>query len=293
MNTLNNRNKFVNSEYRDQRKLFEDDNQSRINKSKNSQCVSNGRSSRSTGHRLANSSNYESVPNFNQGTRIKISRTTTRTTTTTLQVKQQQQQSKKMLNTSSLSTFKSINKISKNLRKSFNDLYTSKPDKKRNISRKFNQTECENEYEEDLDDSKENNNSSNKESKNDSNQQKASPSKYAKRLKRFKNQIIKTKNSLFNKKRNLFTTKKRNDQFSDDCNISKSMPDLNRIELDDKLDVCADAKDEEINLKTNQSFVNNLKTKFNLKRNNRCIKNETSAAESNLTNLQCKRPKFY
>ncbi len=262
LNTLNNRNKYVNSEYREQRKLFsnnndyEDDyatenkykrrnNQSNINKSNSSHCISNSNKN----NRFQNASNYESVPNFNQTTRscrIKISKTTT----TTLQIKQTQQQNKKNLNASSIS-FKGLNRISKNLRKSLNDIYSTNDNKKK-VKKEID----------DLEESKENHNSTNKESDNS----REPTSKYARRLQRFKKHIIKTKNNIFSKKNS-----------KNDLNITKSMPDLNKIDLKDE--------DEKIdqNNKPGQSFVNSFKSKFNnLKRNNK-IENNT----------QSKRPKFY
>ena len=57
------------------------------------------------------------------GCRIKISKTTTHITTTNLQIKHEANKSK-LLNTTSMSTFRGINRLSKNIRKSFNDIYS-------------------------------------------------------------------------------------------------------------------------------------------------------------------------
>jgi hypothetical protein len=278
LNTLNNKNKFVNSEYREQRQLFskyeDDDNQHRsqksiIIKSNSSQCVSNLAKS---SNRLKNCSNYESAPNFNQGNRIRISKTLTQTSKTTFQIKHESNKSK-IMNSSSMSTFRGINRLSKNIRKSFNDIYSLT--KKNHEANRKNESLKRNSGEEDLDDSKENQN------------HKAS-NKYTKRLKLFKNQI---KNNLFNRKRNIFSghSKGRKQNEKEDCNVTKSMPDLNKIDLEDKEEHDKTSSDR---LRSNHSFVNSFRSKFNnLKRNSKTQKIDQVSDTNNY--LQSKRAKLY
>ena len=132
------------------------------------------------------------------------------------------------------------------------------------------------------------------------------PSKYTKSLRSFKNRLIQTKNILLNKKRKIFaqTEPAKVPKASNNNSKHQSMPNLNKIGLDDSDDEFAkkhdDESDEELaehtyenNLKvfnceyaesktlskseSNQSFVNNVKSKLNsLKR-----KNKTKNADMN------------
>lgn len=285
LNTVNSRNKFVNSENREQRRLFSNDDQdsntnyntrsyntrTNLNKSSSSQCISNATK---PSNRLKTCSNYQSAPNFNQTSKIRISRTVTRTTTTTFQIKQQQQESKKSMNVSAIS-FKGLNRLSRNLRKSFNEIYT--PNKTSDNKRKSRRTAESQPSQEDLDDSKENHNST--KAAETKSQSKSSPSKYAKRLRRFKNTILKS--SLFSKKKSSSRTTSKNK--IDELNVSKSMPDLNKIDLCDEKE--ESPAGEITSMKTNQSFVNNVKSKLSNLKRNKYFNNET--------NIEAKRPKFY
>lgn len=275
LNNLNNKNKFVNSEYSEQRQLFskydEDDiqpfrSQKNINKSNSSQSVSNLPKS---SNRLKYCSNYESAPNYNQDSRIKISKKIIPTTKSTMQFKHESNKAK-IMNSTSLSTFRG-DRLSKNIRKSFNDIYSlTKNSYDTNISDSLKKNSGEGF----LDDSKENQNHK-------------TSNKYSKRLKLFKNQI---KNNLFNRRRNIFSgNSKGSKNKREDCNLTKSMPDLNKIDLEDKNEHGQTSSDR---LKSNHSFVNNFRSKFNnLKRNSKTQKIDLVSDNNN--HLQSKRAKLY
>lgn len=123
-----------------------------------------------------------------------------------------------------------LKRLSRSLRKSFNDLNVLK----RNVN-------AEN---------KENELPASVPNKSASKQK----GKYSQKLKKFKSQLIQTKRSLFGKK-----------IVNQELNTSKSMPDLNRIELNEPSSANSNEKKC---LKENQSFVSNIKTKItHLKRN--------------------------
>ena len=174
-----------------------------------------------------------------------------------------------------------INKLSKNIRKSFNDLYSfTKSEHMKSVSRRGEAKE---------------NHAVDKET----DEVEKPPSKYS--LRSFKNRLIQTKNILLNKKRKIFAQHEpTKEPKASNNNNSKhqSMPNLNKIGLDDLNDdefekKHEDESDEELaehtyenNLKvfnceyaesktlskseSNQSFVNNVKSKLNsLKRKNK------------------------
>ena len=156
---------------------------------------------------------------------------------------------KSNLNTSSVSSMMGLNKFSKNLRKSFNDLYTmSRFTSSTSTSSKKGESES-GEVRQAVkhklkDDAKENinetmksqklNDSSSSASESDRSGSKSAGSKYAKRLRRFKNSLIKTKNNLLNQKRKLFSSaNNKNLNTSGLLNgkmKSVSSPQLNKIE---------------------------------------------------------------
>ena len=242
------------------------------------------------------------------------------------QQQQQQQQPlthKKSLNTS-VSAIMGINKLSKSLRKSLNDIYT--PSSNQHHQQRKRGEEA----------SKENNNN------------KASPDKktnrYVKRLKCFKDRLIQTKNNLLNRKRKLFDTTTSKDQFNltlgnkstrksksqfdfsdyqksnktfqslygnyrDNCEYDEDDLEENEEEADDDYEnenyydrPTFDDEKEPKSYKENQSFVVQFKSKLNYmkksrtgsqKANNLTCNGDLMMDAKNELAFQSKRPKFY
>lgn len=206
------------------------------------------------------------------------------------------------LNISSVSV--GINKLSRNIRKSCNDLYSMK--KKRQKSPTTGATDgCGKENNEKFNDDQE------------------KSSKYSKRLRSLKNRLIRTKNNLFNRKQKQARVdgevegevgQEQSDESSDikdELSTHQSMPNLSKIELEDKPAFINDSDYEEDsyaeidmeNTENGQSFVNNIKARFNnlkrkgisrksLQASDACM-GEFDEMPANSTRKQNKRIKFF
>ena len=202
------------------------------------------------------------------------------------------------LNKTSVSTFASLSRLSKNLRKSFTDVYTfggrsNENENERKLRLKKNESTLVN----------------NQECKDKENLQKnqahVTP-KYARRLRTFKNRLIQTKNNLFNIKK-----KKLNEDGKDE-GATHTMPELNKIDLNDE-DENDDDDDDDDDLgnaddlimneghnpqsvdNNEKSFVSCVKSKLNYLKRQRITRNYKEERCSNLNNTpaKSKRAKFY
>lgn len=171
----------------------------------------------------------------------------------------------KQRSTLNISSISGIDRLSKNLRKSFNDLTSTKADE-----------------------SKENT------KKNETN------NRYTRRFKLFKNRLIKTKNNLLQRKRKLFNEASPNSLRAK----SVSSPNLKCLESRRAKDKNELNNFLNVTTATNHSFVNNVKCRFT-KRNQSAkhlnLNSTTITAKLSETNLNCddeqhtpsKRAKFY
>ena len=172
------------------------------------------------------------------------------------------------LNTSTLS------KISKNLRKSLNDLYTSKQQTRPKLPQSSTSSNIKEEQKE------------NEDNKNIVNKKIESPTsnknRYTKRLKRLKNRLIQTKNNIFNRKQTAKkTSPSSNKETTSNLNKLKSIssPHINKSDFKYKLNISSidlnsddidhyndiDMSSSTTSNQTNRSFVNSVKSY--LKRN--------------------------
>lgn len=189
-------------------------------------------------------------------------------------------QSRANLNVSSVSA---INKFSKNLRKSFNDLYTATSNKFTTSSTTAAQSEVANKNKLD-------------ESSKENGAEQSPANGYAKRLRKFKNRLIKTKNNFLQRKRKLF-----NEPVGNFRRKSISSPNLKNLNIKCSSE---DPKDKNFlnstSAPSNQSFVNNMRSKLNNLKRNQSAKqlNSTTLTTSakhtiELDQTPSKRAKFY
>jgi hypothetical protein len=205
-----------------------------------------------------------------------------------------------------------ISKISKNLRKSLNDLYTSKPSKP-----KIPQSSTSSNIKEEQKENEGNKNNKKIESPTNKN-------RYTKRLKRLKNRLIQTKNNLFNRKQ---AGKKTSPSPKDTNNLNKlksiSSPHINKSDFKYKLNISSidlnsddidhyndiDMSSSTTSNQTNRSFVNSVKSYLKRNRSRNKLGDQScnflnSTNINQLSQLQQqhppqpmhasnKRPKFY
>ena len=167
--------------------------------------------------------------------------------------------------TTNMSTLSGFDRLSRNLRKSFNDLTSTKAE------------ECK------------------------ENSKKSEPNRHASRFKLFKNRLIRTKNNLLHRKRKLFNEASPNAMRLK----SVSSPNLKMLESRRAKDKHELNNFLNVTTATNQSFVNNIKSKF-AKRNQSSkhlnLNSTSITTKLSETNLNCghdeqhtpsKRAKFY
>lgn len=195
-----------------------------------------------------------------------------------------------------------INKLSKNIRKSCNDLYSMTRNMKRQKSTATMLPSDGSHSNDNSSEGKENQENqhanSNHSKSNDNSEDTSKNSKYSKRLQRLKARLIKTTANMFTKKRKDApndSPDSSEQQVTEECAMSHSrhasMPNLSKIELDenkiqfiDKNDDDSDDNDDdegsycEIDLERpsmirQQSFINSVKSKLKKRKNGLSKKN--------------------